>query len=97
MAQAERMAINHPVQGTEGDFLRIAMNRISDLIHKEFNDNDVKMLLQVHDELLFEVKNNLVEKISKVIKSIMESVYRLDVPLIVDARYGNNWRDMEPI
>ena len=95
IAQAERMAINHPVQGTEGDFLRIAMNGISDLIHKDYNDNDVKMLLQVHDELLFEVKNNLVGTISPRIKDIMESVYKLAVPLTVDVKSGNNWKDME--
>ncbi len=97
IAQAERMAINHPIQGTEGDFLRIAMGRIYDLIHKEYNDNDIRMLLQVHDELLFEIKNNLVESISPKIKSIMENVAKLDVPLIVDAKRGDNWRDMEGV
>jgi len=97
IAQAERMAINMPIQGTEGDFLRIAMNRIYDLIHKEYGEENVKMLLQVHDELLFEVKNNLVGTISPKIKNIMETVHKLDVPLTVDAKYGNNWRDMEEI
>ncbi|MDP3697288.1 MAG: DNA polymerase I [Candidatus Taylorbacteria bacterium] len=95
ISQAERMAINHPIQGTEGDFLRIAMSRIYDLIHKEYNDQDVKMLLQVHDELLFEVKNNLVEPVSPKIKSIMENVAQLNIPLTVDTKSGNNWRDME--
>lgn len=97
IAQAERMAINHPIQGTEGDFLRIAMSRISDLIHGEYNDQDVRMLLQVHDELLFEVKNNLVESITPKIKNIMASVYQLSAPLVVDAKYGDNWRDLENI
>jgi len=97
IAQAERMAINMPIQGTEGDLLRIAMNRISDLIHNDYNDNDVRMLLQVHDELLFEVKNNLVEKVSPQIKQIMETVYQFNVPLTVDVKTGNNWRDMEPL
>ena len=64
------------------------------MMHKEYNDNDVKMLLQVHDELLFEVKNNLVENISPQIRKIMENVAKLDVPLIVDAKCGDNWRDM---
>ena len=97
IAQAERMAINMPTQGTEGDFLRIAMNRVYDLIHEKYNDEDVKMLLQVHDELLFEVKNNLVQKISPQIKNIMENVCKLNVPLTVDIKYGDNWRDMEEI
>ena len=97
ISQAERMAINHPIQGTEGDFLRIAMSRIYDLVHKDYNDQDVKMLVQVHDELLFEIKNDLVEAVSPKIKSIMENVYKLDVPLTVDIKYGDNWRDMESI
>ena len=94
IAQAERMAINHPIQGTEGDFLRIAMNRIYNLIHREYNDQDVKMLLQVHDELLFEIKNNLTGGLSKKIKAIMEEVSELAVPLVVEVKCGDNWRDM---
>ena len=97
IAQAERMAINHPIQGSEGDFLRIAMNRISNLIHQEHNDKDVRMLLQVHDELLFEIKNNLVDLIVPKIKNIMSSVYQLNAPLVVDAKFGDNWRDLENI
>lgn len=97
VAQAERMAINMPTQGTEGDLLRIAMNRIYALIHENYDNNDVKMILQVHDELLFEVRNNLVQEISPKIKKIMETVAKLDVPLIVDTKYGDNWRDMEEI
>ena len=91
------MAINHPVQGTEGDFLRIAMSRISAAIHEEFNDQDVRMLLQVHDELLFEIKNGLIEQVSPKIKNIMENVAKLDVPLTVDIKRGDNWRDLEDI
>jgi len=97
VAQAERMAINHPIQGTEGDFLRIAMVRIFDLIHTNWNEDNVKMLIQVHDELLFEVKNNLVETTSPKIRNIMENVYQLDVPLVVDVKSGDNWRDLEEI
>ncbi|OGM96809.1 MAG: DNA polymerase I [Candidatus Yanofskybacteria bacterium RIFCSPHIGHO2_01_FULL_39_44] len=97
VAQAERMAINHPIQGTEGDFLRIAMNRIYYLIHQEYNDQDIKMLLQVHDELLFETKNGLIDSVSPKIKKIMESVYQLNVPLTVDIKMGNNWGDLEEI
>ncbi len=94
IAQAERMAINHPIQGTEGDFLRIAMGRIHELVYNEYNENDVRMLLQVHDELLFEIKNNLIEEVSPKIKNIMENVAKLDVPLVADIKSGDNWRDM---
>lgn len=97
VAQAERMAINHPVQGTEGDFLRIAMDSVYDLIHKDYNDQDIKILLQVHDELLFEIKNSLVKSAAPKIKSIMENVYQLNVPLTVDIKMGDNWSDLERI
>jgi DNA polymerase-1 len=97
MAQAERMAINHPIQGTEGDFLRIAMNGIYNMIHNEYNDRNVRMLLQVHDELLFEIKDNLVDDVSPKIKKIMESVAELNVPLTVDIKCGDNWRDLKEI
>jgi DNA polymerase-1 len=52
------------------------------------------MLLQVHDELVCEVKEKLVTQIAQELKKIMESVYRLDIPLIVDVKYGNNWQEM---
>jgi len=97
VAQAERMAINMPIQGTEADLLKISMIRINDLIHKEYGEGDINMLLQIHDEILFEVKNNLIETVSPKIKHIMENVHKLDVPLTVDIKYGNNWRDMESI
>lgn len=97
VAQAERMAINMPVQGTEGDFLRIAMVRVNDLIHQEYNDKDVKMLLQVHDELLFEIKESLIKKTAKDIRFILENIYKLDVPLTVDVKVGYNWQAMEDI
>src|SRR3989338_1424384 len=64
VAQAERMAINMPVQGTEADLLKISMIKINDLIHKEYGEGDINMLLQIHDEILFEAKNSLIEKVS---------------------------------
>ncbi len=86
-----------PVQGTEGDLLRIAMNRIHDLIQKEYNDNDVRMLLQVHDELLFEIEDSLVKFVSPRIENIMENVAELNVPLTVDVKFGYNWGEMEEV
>lgn len=97
IAQAERMAINMPVQGTEGDFLRIAMARVYNLIHDEFDDINIKMLVQVHDELLFEIRDDLIKKISPKIKEIMETVCELDVPLTVDIKSGINWGVMDSV
>lgn len=96
-SQAERMAINHPIQGTAADLIKIAMIKVYDFIHRESNDNDVKLLLQVHDELVFEIKNELVQKLAPKLKQIMEQVYKLDVPLIVDVKFGDNWQKVEPM
>lgn len=93
-AQAERMAINHPVQGTAADLMKLAMVGVYNRIHADFQDDEVRLLLQVHDELVFEIKTSLVKKCAPVFKKIMESVHRLDVPLIVDVKYGQNWQEM---
>jgi DNA polymerase-1 len=93
-AQAERMAINHPIQGTAADLMKMAMIRVHDFIHRNLKEGEAKMLLQVHDELVCEVKEKLVTQIAQELKKIMESVYRLDIPLIVDVKYGNNWQEM---
>ena len=114
-AQAERAAINHPVQGTAADLMKLAMGGVYKYIHpvksakggvarQQFNgvndnlkDDEVRLLLQVHDELVFEIKNELIKKIAPEIRSIMESIHRLDVPLIVDVKYGQNWQEMEAL
>ncbi|MEK7186892.1 MAG: DNA polymerase [Patescibacteria group bacterium] len=98
-AQAERMAINAPIQGTQADIIKIAMKKIDGHIHKEKNEENMRLLLQVHDELVFEVKENLVEEAVTHLKNIMETVMPEDkthgVPILVDARVGNNWGEME--
>ncbi len=96
-AQAERMAINHPVQGTAADLIKLAMIKIYDFVHDKLDEGDAKILLQVHDELVFEIKNNLVAKLIPELKNIMETVYKLDVPLTVDVKYGDNWQEAEPV
>ena len=95
VAQAERMAINMPIQGTAADLIKKAMIKISDWINKEDKNSEARMLLQVHDELVFEIKKGKEAAISKKIKDIMENDYKLDVPLVVDVKYGDNWKDME--
>lgn len=88
---AERMAINMPIQGLSADIVKFAMLAID----KEFKNNpDVRMLLQVHDEIILEAKEEVAEKTAKRIKEIMESVYNLRVPLIADVKIGDNWGEI---
>ena len=97
-AQAERMAINHPLQGTGADLVKLAMISVAQHIHDEYPDRTtVRMLLQVHDELVFEVEGGTAHKLAHQFARIMESVITLEVPLIVDAKSGPNWADMKPI
>ena len=88
---AERTAVNTPLQGTAADLIKLAMIRIDEILQRE--KLEARMLLQVHDELLFEAPPAEVEKVSRMVKREMESVRKLDVPLIVDAGVGENWRD----
>jgi DNA polymerase-1 len=94
-AQSERMAINHPVQGTGADLIKVAMNHIYDYIHEKEKCNEIRMLLQVHDELVFEIKDSAVRDAAKNIKSIMQDAYKLKIPLVVDVCIGPNWTDVE--
>lgn len=97
-AQAERMAINAPVQGTAADVMRVAMNNVYGYLVKENKLNDVRMLLQVHDELVFEIKNELVEKEIPKLVELMEGVLTgretYGVPIKVDVAVGPNWADL---
>lgn len=90
-AQAERMAINHPVQGTAADLMKLAMIKVEQHLKKEFAPDDVKMLLQVHDELVFEVKDKLIPAAKKTIQHAMETVYQLRTPIEVEVEVGQNW------
>ena len=86
---AERNAVNAPIQGSAADIIKIAMINIHKrLIAENWKS---KMLLQVHDELVFDVHNSELEKIQPMIKSEMENAFKLDVPLIVDLGMGKNW------
>lgn len=100
-ASAERMAINAPIQGTEADIIKIAMAKIFDHFKKEGQLGEVKMLMQVHDALVFEIKDAEIEKASKVIKEIMEGVLTQKetdgIPIIVDASVGQNWGELTDV
>ena len=93
-AQAERMARNFPVQGTSADIIKIAMAEIK---REKVTDKDCRLLLQIHDELLFEVRKNKVKSKAKRIKEIMETATDLEVDLIVEAQIGLNWGDLYSI
>lgn len=88
-SSGERMALNTPIQGTAADILKKAMVEIYD----EFNKRGLKskMLIQVHDELVFNVLDDEFEEVSSIVKDIMENTIKLSVPLKVDIEYGNNW------
>lgn len=87
-AAAERLAINTPLQGTAADLIKIAMIQVDSLLRKE---NLGYMLLQIHDELLFESPDNHVHLLSTKVKTIMENVMKLKVPLEVHISIGKNW------
>ena len=85
---AERVAINAPMQGTAADIIKRAMIQLDQKLQ---NDPDIAMIMQVHDELVFEVRSEKVAFYSELIKTQMESAANLVVPLIVDVGQGNNW------
>jgi len=93
--QAERIAINTPVQGSAADLIKIAMINI----HKKMKEKKLKslMTLQVHDELVFEVPKDELDKMKELVKEEMEGAVKLLVPVKVSVQYGKNWMDMEEI
>jgi DNA polymerase-1 len=90
---AERTALNSPLQGTAADLIKIAMISINARLKKE--KLAAKMILQVHDELLFELPVKEKGKLEKLVKEEMENVHKLAVPLVVEMGTGPNWRDLE--
>ena len=94
-ARAEREAINAPIQGTAADILKVAMIRLPAQLRN--NDLAAKMLVQVHDELLLECPQDELDTTIKVVSEVMESAYKLDIPLETDAAWGSNWGDLKDI
>jgi DNA polymerase-1 len=107
---AERMAINMPIQGLAADIMKLAMIKVAEFIKEYNQrgptsldqnspkrsdlDNDIRMLLQVHDEIILEVKEGLADEIAKKVKEIMEKAYKLSVPLVVDVKVGDSWGEI---
>ncbi|PIE40457.1 MAG: DNA polymerase I, partial [Gammaproteobacteria bacterium] len=86
---AERLSINAPMQGTAADIIKIAMNQVQDFISDK--TNTIRLIMQVHDELVFEVKNDAVATLRPAITDIMQQAVELAVPLLVDSGVGDNW------
>lgn len=92
---AERMAINMPVQGTSADIIKVAMLHVAEQLAA--TDLPVRMLLQVHDELVFECDAGVIDASADLVMPLMENAVTLDVPVKVDAKAGPSWDDMEPL
>jgi DNA polymerase-1 len=100
-AQAERMATNAPIQGTEADIIKLAMVQIDQYLKKEKLDDDVKLLLQVHDELVYEAKESVAKMIAPKIKKIMESIIPpkdiYGIVCVAEAYIGKSWANMDKV
>ena len=88
-SSAERNAVNAPIQGSAADIIKIAMIKIGEKLYNESWES--KMIIQVHDELVFDVKKQELEKLQLMVKKEMENAFKLNVPLVVDIGVGENW------
>jgi len=91
----ERIAVNMPIQGLAADIIKMAMIKIQELIKKKHMEEDIIILIQIHDELIIEIKSGIIKEIVPIFRDIMENVVKLKVPLKVDVRIGNKWGEME--
>jgi DNA polymerase-1 len=92
-AAAERMAINARIQGAAADIIKMAMDELDR--QSLVQNSDCKLILQVHDELVFEIKEKRLAEFAPKIKKIMENIYKLQIPLKVDLSYGGSWGDLK--
>lgn len=90
---AERMAINTPIQGTAADLIKMAMIKIYEMIKNK--TEEIRLLLQVHDELIFEIRQDKIDFYAPKIKKIMEEVIKLKVPIIAEYSQGDNWGELK--
>lgn len=93
--RGERMALNAPIQGSAADILKLAMIKADQFIKSNYQNNEAKLLLQIHDELIFEVKDSIVDDFTNKMKDILENVYKLKVPLRVNYAVGSNWNELK--
>ncbi len=96
-AAQERMAINAPIQGTEADIVKLAMIKVDDFLKENSLEDDVSLILQIHDELVYEAKEEKKDFLLKEIKKVMESVMSLDdtmgVPITAEGSFGKDWAE----
>ena len=95
--EQERIALNMPIQGLAADIIKIAMVKIQEFIEDQHLEEGVKILLQMHDELILEVKSEIIRKIALPLKNIMENAAKLDVCLKADVRKGDRWGKMKKL
>jgi DNA polymerase-1 len=95
-SSGERMAVNMPIQGTAADLMKLAMIAVANKIENgNWKKEDVRMILQVHDELILEVKKGLEDEVSALVKKAMEEVVELRVPVEVHVAVGTRWGEMK--
>ena len=90
---AERTAMNSPIQGTAADIIKVAMLHMAKALEK--NDLKCNLLLQVHDELIFEVAKSDLARLEALVRQVMEEAVSLSIPLVVDCNYGKTWYDVK--
>lgn len=92
--EQERIAINMPIQGLAADIIKMAMKQIQDWIEEHHYQRKARILIQIHDELILEVKSAIIEAVSRAAKDIMENIVKLNVPLVVKVKRGKNWGEV---
>jgi DNA polymerase-1 len=93
-AAAGREAINMPIQGTEADIMKFVMIKLQELIDEKYQGK-AHMLLQIHDEILFEAEESVIEDFTKEAESTMVNIVKLDVPLQTHVTVGNSWDELK--
>jgi DNA polymerase-1 len=100
-AQAERMAINAPIQGSQADIIKLAMVRIHAMLKVEGASDDARLLLQVHDELVYEIRAERLAHLAGKIRALMEEVLPIEqtegVPVLTECRSGHNWGELQTL
>ena len=93
--EAERQAVNFPIQGTEADIMKKAMIEIGRFLDQRRAGDDVRLLLQIHDELVFEMRRERIDEFATEIKALMERSWQSAVPMRVAVKQGANWGQLE--
>ncbi len=87
----ERAAINMPIQGLAADIMKLSMIEVDKYLENKFPDKSVRIILQIHDEIILEAPEKIADEVSEDVKKIMEGIYKLKVPLVVDSAIGKHW------